>query len=106
MTCLAGGAGDHLVVNFGLETRACVVEFWVSLLMALVSENLCLWTVFIDEGQITHLIFARLEYDLYDCFRGCFGPASCPFSCRKGPKTPPKKVILLDHILGGHRLDE
>ena len=26
-------------------------------------------------------------------FRGCFGPASCSFSCRKGPKTPPKKVI-------------
>ena len=47
----------------------------------------------VDEGQITHLICARLKYDLYDFFRGCFGPASCSFSCRKGPKTPPKKVI-------------
>ena len=47
----------------------------------------------LDEGQITHLICARLKYDLYDFFRGCFGPASCSFSCRKGPKTPPKKVI-------------
>ena len=46
-----------------------------------------------DEGQITHLICARLNYDLYDLFGGCFGPASCFFSCRKGPKTPPKKVI-------------
>ena len=45
----------------------------------------------IDEGQITHLICARRRYDLYDFFRGCFGPASCSFSCRKGPKTPPKK---------------
>ena len=53
----------------------------------------------IDEGQITHLICARLQYDLYDFFRGCFGPASCSFSCRKGPKnTPPKSHI--DHILG------
>ena len=43
----------------------------------------------LDEGQITHLICARLKYDLYDFFRGCFGPASCSFSCRKGPKAPP-----------------
>ena len=27
---------------------------------------------FLDEGQITHLICARLKYDLYDFFRGCF----------------------------------
>ena len=46
-----------------------------------------------NEGHITHLIFARLKYDLYDFFRGCLGPASCSFSCRKGPKTPPKKII-------------
>ena len=50
-------------------------------------------TLGFDEGQITHLICARLKYDLYDFSRGCFGPASCSFSCRKGPKTPPKKVI-------------
>ena len=35
--------------------------------------------IFLDEGQITHLICARLKYDLYDFFRGCFGPASCSF---------------------------
>ena len=30
----------------------------------------------LDERQIAHLICARLKYDLYDFFRGCFGPAS------------------------------
>ena len=49
--------------------------------------------IILDERQITHLICARLKYDLYDFFRGCFGPASCSFSCIKGPKTPPEKVI-------------
>ena len=29
---------------------------------------------FVDERQITHLICARLKYDLYDFFRGVFGP--------------------------------
>ena len=33
----------------------------------------------IDDRQITHLISARLKYDLYDLFRGCFGPASFLF---------------------------
>ena len=33
----------------------------------------------LDEHQITHLICARLKYDLYDFFRGCFGPASFLF---------------------------
>ena len=28
----------------------------------------------LDERQITHLICARLKYDLYDFFRGVFGP--------------------------------
>ena len=27
----------------------------------------------LDEGQITHLICARLKYDLYDFFRGVLG---------------------------------
>ena len=27
----------------------------------------------LDERQITHLICARIKYDLYDLFRGCFG---------------------------------
>ena len=40
---------------------------------------------------------ARLKYDLYDFFRGCFGPASCSFSCRKGPKKHPLKSHI-DHI--------
>ena len=48
------------------------------------------WNLFMfDEGQTTHLICARLKYDLYDFFKGCFGPASCSFSCRKGPKNTP-----------------
>ena len=34
---------------------------------------------YLDERQITHLICARLKYDLYDFFRGCFGPASFLF---------------------------
>ena len=33
----------------------------------------------LDERQITHLICARLKYDLYDFFRGCFGPVSFLF---------------------------
>ena len=37
-------------------------------------------------------------------FQGVFWDCSCSFSCRKGPKTPLKNHI--DHILGGHRLDE
>ena len=47
----------------------------------------------LNEGQITHLICARLEYDLHDFFRGCFGPASCSFLVEKAQKHPPKKVI-------------
>ena len=47
----------------------------------------------LDEGQITHPICARLKYDLYDFFRGSFWACFLFFSCRKGPKTPPKKVI-------------
>ena len=45
--------------------------------------------VFLDEGQITHLICARLKYDLYDFFRGCLGPASCSFFLYKRPKHTP-----------------
>ena len=47
----------------------------------------------VDERQITHLICARLKYDLYDFFRGVLG-LRLSFSCIKGPKkTPPVKVI-------------
>ena len=47
----------------------------------------------LDERQITHLICARLKYDLYDFFRGVFwGPF---YIQEKGtgnrPKTPLKK---------------
>ena len=49
-------------------------------------------TVFIfDEGQITHLICARLKYDLYDFFRGCFGPFLQEKEQEAGPKHPLKK---------------
>ena len=47
----------------------------------------------IDDRQMTHLICVHLKCDLYDFFRGHFGPASCSFSCIKGPKIPPKQVI-------------
>ena len=45
----------------------------------------------IDEGQITHLICARLKYDLYDFFRGCFWAFSTRKRTGSRPKTPPKK---------------
>ena len=47
----------------------------------------------IDEGQITHLICARLKYDLYDFFRGCFLGLFYKKRTGSRPKTPPKKVI-------------
>ena len=40
----------------------------------------------LDERQITHLICARLKYDLYDFFRGVLGLLPV-FSCIKSPKT-------------------
>ena len=45
------------------------------------------------ERQITHLICARLKYDLYDFFRG--GALGLLYKRKKGsrPKTPPEKVI-------------
>ena len=49
----------------------------------------------LGERQITHLICARLKYDLYDFFRGCFW--GLLYKKKKGsrPKTPPKKVIQI-----------
>ena len=58
----------------------------------------------LDERQITHLICARLKYDLYDFFRGCFGAFYTRERAGSRPKTALKSHI--DHILGGHRLDE
>ena len=45
----------------------------------------------LDEGQITHLICVRLKYDLYDFFRGCFGPFLQENEQEAGPKHPLKK---------------
>ena len=45
----------------------------------------------LDEGQITHLICARLKYDLYDFFRGCFGPFLQEKEQEAGPKHPLQK---------------
>ena len=43
----------------------------------------------LDERQITHLICARLKYDLYDFFRGCFlGPFIQEKEEEAGPKHP------------------
>ena len=42
----------------------------------------------IDARQITHLICARLQYDLYDFSRGCFGPPSCCFLYERPKSTP------------------
>ena len=45
----------------------------------------------IDEGQITHLICARLKYDLYDFFRGVLGLLPVLFLVEKAQKHPLKK---------------
>ena len=44
----------------------------------------------VDERQITHLICARLKYDLYDFFRGCFGAFYTRKRTGNRPKTPLK----------------
>ena len=46
----------------------------------------------IDDRQITHLICARLKYDLYDFFRGVSG-AFIQEKERKQAQNTPKKVI-------------
>ena len=45
----------------------------------------------IDERQIAHLICARLKYDLYDLFRGCFWAFYTRKRKEAGPKHPLKK---------------
>ena len=45
----------------------------------------------IDKRQITHLICARLKYDLYDFFRGCFWAFYTRKRKEAGPKHPLKK---------------
>ena len=47
----------------------------------------------LDERQITHLICARLKYDLYDFLGGVLGPFIQEKEQEAGPKTPPKKII-------------
>ena len=58
----------------------------------------------LDERQITHLICARLKFDLYDFLGGVLGPFIQEKEQEAGPTHPKKSHI--DHILGGHRLDE
>ena len=43
----------------------------------------------IDEGQITHLICARLKYDLYDFFRGVLSLLPVLFLVEKDPQNTP-----------------
>ena len=50
-------------------------------------SNLC------DFRQITHLICARLKYDLYDFSRGVLGLLPFFFLYKKAQKTPPERVI-------------
>ena len=45
----------------------------------------------IDDRQTTHLICARLKYDLYDFFRGCFWASYTRKRKEAGPKRPLKK---------------
>ena len=45
----------------------------------------------LDERQITHLICARLKYDLYDFFRSVLGLLPVLFLVEKAPKHPLKK---------------
>ena len=53
---------------------------------------LCNWREgLLDERQITRLICARLKYDLYDFFRGCFGAFYTRKRTGSRPKTPPEK---------------
>ena len=44
-----------------------------------------------NERQVTHLICARLKYDLYDFFRGCFWAFYTRKTKEAGPKHPLKK---------------
>ena len=46
----------------------------------------------LDERQITHLICARLKYDLNDFFRGVLGPFVQEKEQEAGPKQPQKVI--------------
>ena len=48
---------------------------------------------FLDERQITHLICARLKYDLYDFFKGVLWAFHIRETTGRRPKTHPGKVI-------------
>ena len=73
------------------------------MLAAIVSQNSFVLVLLIDERQIT-LIRARLKYDLYDFFGVVLGLLPALFLYKRPKNTPWKSHI--DHILGGHRLDE
>ena len=47
----------------------------------------------LDERQITHLICARLKYDLYDFLGGALGLLPFFFLYKRPNPPPPKKVI-------------
>ena len=78
------GLGAHWLFSPSLEAslRLAVSYYYVT----------SLYIIYLDEGQITHLICARLKYDLYDFFRGCFGPfLQVLFLVEKAQKHPLKK---------------
>ena len=47
--------------------------------------------LYVDEYQIAHLICARLKYDLYDFFTGCFWAFYTRKRKEAGPEHPLKK---------------
>ena len=94
-----------IVLGPGWVPKICLCVFFGSFLMwekhinkippknpGTIPWNFCL-SVFslLDERQITHLICARLKYDLYDFFRRCFGAFYTRERTGSRPKTPLKK---------------
>ena len=60
----------------------------------------------LDERQITHLICARLNMIYMTFSGGVFWAFHTRERKEAGPKHPLEKSYTVDHILGGHRLDE
>ena len=61
------------------------------LILVYSGKFLCCCLSSFDEGQITHLICARLKYDLYDFLGGVLGLLPVLFLVKKAQKHPPKK---------------
>ena len=87
----AGGGGAGLFANLDRMTAAAMSPDECDVMLTYFLNYQRAPTL--DEGQITHLICARLKYDLYDFFRGCFWAFSTRKRTGSRPKTPPKKVI-------------